>query len=80
MEQIQHSRGEEEVRLMCWNCGCMMPDNDMGNPDSITTEKLRKGARAGGNNKLHQSMENMEKRYEEKIKNTPGDTETILAT
>ncbi|MEE9583361.1 MAG: hypothetical protein V3W01_01700 [Dehalococcoidales bacterium] len=33
---------------MCWNCGCMMPDNDMGSPDNITTETLRRAARAGG--------------------------------
>ncbi len=56
----------------------MMPDNDLGNPDNITTEKLRKAARAGGNKNLHQLMENMEKTYKEKIKNTPDDTETIL--
>ena len=33
---------------MCWNCGCMMPDDDHGNPDNITTETLRKAAKAGG--------------------------------
>ncbi len=59
---------------MCWNCGCMMPDNDLGNPDNITTEKLRKAAKAGGNKDLHQLMENMEKTYKEKIENTPDDT------
>ena len=62
---------------MCWNCGCMMPDNDMGNPDNITTEKLRKAARAGGNKNLHQLIENVEKTYKGLIKNTPADTETI---
>ena len=59
---------------MCWNCGCMMPDSDLGNPDNITTEKLRKAARAGGNKDLHQLMENMEKTYKEKIENTLDDT------
>ncbi len=63
---------------MCWNCGCMMPDDDMGNPDNITTEKLRTAARAGGNKNIHQLMENMEKTYNEKITNTPDDTQPIL--
>ena len=63
---------------MCWNCGCMMPDNAMGSSDSITTEKLRKAGRAVGNKDLHQIMRNMEKTYKEKIKNTPADTQTIL--
>ncbi len=63
---------------MCWNCGCMMPDNDLGNPDNITTEKLRQAARAGGNKNLRHLMENMEKTYQAKIKNTLGDTQTIV--
>jgi hypothetical protein len=49
---------------MCWNCGCMMPDNDMGNKDNITTEKLRKGAKAGGNKTLQQLMTNVIKTYD----------------
>lgn len=62
---------------VCWNCGCMMPDYDMGNPDNITTETLRKAARAAGNKNIHELMENMEKAYQALIKNTPTDTETI---
>ena len=33
---------------MCWNCGCMMPDNEMGSPDNLTTEKLVKAAKREG--------------------------------
>lgn len=55
----------------------MMPDYDMGNPDNITTETLRKAARAAGNKNIHELMENMEKAYQALIKNTPTDTETI---
>ncbi len=25
---------------MCYNCGCGMPDDDMGNPDNITNSTL----------------------------------------
>ena len=46
---------------MCWNCGCMMPENEMGNPDNITTETLRKAAKAAGNKNIHELMENLEK-------------------
>ena len=63
---------------MCWNCGCMMPDDDHGSPDNVTTETLRKAARAGGNKNLHQLMENMEKTYKEKIEKTSDDAQTIL--
>lgn len=62
---------------MCWNCGCMMPENDMGNPDNITTEALRKAAKAAGNKNIHELMENLEKTYKGLFKNTPTDTETI---
>ncbi len=33
---------------MCYNCGCNMPDDDMGNPDNITSETIRKAAKASG--------------------------------
>ena len=62
---------------MCWNCGCMMPDNDMGNKDNITTEKLRKAAKAGGNKTLQQLMTNVIKTYDSKIKGTSEDTKSI---
>ncbi len=31
---------------MCYNCGCGMLDNDMGNPDNITTGDFKKAADA----------------------------------
>lgn len=33
---------------MCYNCGCQMPDNDMGNPDNITEQAFIKAAKAAG--------------------------------
>jgi hypothetical protein len=62
---------------MCWNCGCMMPDNPMGSPDNITTEKIKKAAKAGGNKSIQNLMATMVKTYEKKIKGTPVDTEPI---
>ncbi len=55
----------------------MMPDNDMGDPDNITTETLRRAARAGGNRSIHEVMANIEKTYASLVKDTPQDTETI---
>lgn len=31
---------------MCYNCGCGLPNDDMGNPDNITTETISKAAKA----------------------------------
>ncbi len=62
---------------MCWNCGCMMPDDPMGSPDNITTEKLRKAVKAGGNKNLKELVENFNKTYKKKIKDTPVDTAVI---
>ncbi len=33
---------------MCLNCGCGMPEDDMGNPDNITMETLKRAAKASG--------------------------------
>ena len=41
---------------MCWNSGCMKPD-DEGNPDNITAEKILKAARAGGNKNIKDVVE-----------------------
>lgn len=65
---------------MCWNCGCMMPDDDHGNPDNITTETLRKAAKAGGPVTIQKLMDNMNKIYHSKIKGTPVDEESIQLT
>ena len=35
---------------MCLNCGCMMNDDDMGNPDNITTTMIAKAAIASNMN------------------------------
>ena len=31
---------------MCYNCGCGMPDNDMGNPKNITNKTFEEAASA----------------------------------
>lgn len=33
---------------MCYNCGCQMPDNDMGNPKNITDKTFEEAAKAAG--------------------------------
>lgn len=48
---------------MCLNCGCMMPDDDMGNKDNITLTDLAKGAIAN-NQDGKTTLENMHKTLE----------------
>jgi len=55
----------------------MRPDDDHGNSENITTETLRKAARAGGPETLHKLMGNMNKIYQAKIESTPADKEAI---
>ena len=31
---------------MCYNCGCGMPNNDMGNPENITNKTFEEAAKA----------------------------------
>lgn len=33
-------------RIMCYNCGCEMPDNDMGNPKNVTDKTFEEAAKA----------------------------------
>lgn len=33
---------------MCYNCGCGMPNNDMGNPENITNRDFESAAKAMG--------------------------------
>jgi len=33
---------------MCYNCGCEMPDNDMGDPKNITDKTFEEAAKAVG--------------------------------
>lgn len=43
---------------MCYNCGCGMPDDDMGNPDNITEEDIKKAAQAS-NQSVEDAKKNM---------------------
>ena len=33
---------------MCYNCGCKMPNNDMGKAENITNQKFKQAAQAMG--------------------------------
>lgn len=33
---------------MCYNCGCHIPEDDMGHPDNINTDKLKEIAQKMG--------------------------------
>ncbi len=33
---------------MCYNCGCQMPDNDMGRPTNITNKTFETAAKQEG--------------------------------
>ena len=33
---------------MCYNCGCQMPNNDMGHPENITNKTFDEAAKAMG--------------------------------
>jgi hypothetical protein len=33
---------------MCYNCGCGMPNNDMGKPENITNKDFEEAAKAMG--------------------------------
>ena len=33
---------------MCYNCGCKMPNNDMGKAENITNQKFQQAAQAMG--------------------------------
>lgn len=44
---------------MCYNCGCGNPNDDMGNPDNITTETFVKAAKAEGDDVMKAKMETL---------------------
>ena len=48
---------------MCINCGCGMPDNNMGDPKLITTKTFEEAAKAAG-----QSSEEAKKNVYEYLK------------
>jgi len=58
---------------MCYNCGCEMPDNDMGNPKNITNKTFEEAAKASGK-KPEEAEKNtldlLEKNMGEKSKNS----------
>lgn len=43
---------------MCFNCGCGMNDDDMGNSDNITNKTVEKAASASGQSKK-QALKNI---------------------
>lgn len=43
---------------MCYNCGCGMPNDQMGNPDNITNETIKKAA-AASNQTEEEAKKNM---------------------
>jgi hypothetical protein len=51
---------------MCYNCGCNMPDNDMGDANNITDETFEKAAKASGQ-PLKEALENTKELIEEKL-------------
>lgn len=48
---------------MCYNCGCEMPDNDMGDPKNITNKTFEEAAKAAD-----QSVEEAKKHTLELLK------------
>jgi hypothetical protein len=52
---------------MCYNCGCQMPDNDMGNPKNITNKTFDEASRAAG-----QSAEEAKRNTLELLQKTLG--------
>ncbi|MBI2906068.1 MAG: hypothetical protein HYX92_00285 [Chloroflexi bacterium] len=63
---------------MCLNCGCALPDDNMGNPDNITIDTLVKAAKAGRNPNLYSVIETIVHTYHTKVKGTPREREPIV--
>jgi hypothetical protein len=53
---------------VCYNCGCQMPDNDMGKPTNITNRTLETAAKGEG-----QSVEQAKKNALELLKKVMGE-------
>lgn len=53
---------------MCYNCGCGMPDDDMGNPKNITNKTFEEAAKASG-----QTVEQAKKEALELLKKQLGE-------
>ncbi|HWC02309.1 MAG TPA: hypothetical protein VHF87_06035 [Methylomirabilota bacterium] len=54
---------------MCYNCGCKMPDNDMGDPKNITNKTFKEAAEAAG-----QSVEEAKRNTLELLERSLGRT------
>lgn len=53
---------------MCYNCGCQMPDNDMGDPRNITDKTFEQAAKAVGQSAdeaKRNTLELLKKAFEE---------------
>lgn len=48
---------------MCYNCGCGIPDDNMGHPQNITTKTFEEAAKA-----MNQSVEETKKNTLELLK------------
>jgi hypothetical protein len=48
---------------MCYNCGCGMPNNDMGHPENITNMKFDAAAKA-----MEQPVEEAKKNADDLLK------------
>jgi hypothetical protein len=57
----------EEDGPVCYNCGCKMPDNDMGNPKNITNKTFQEAAQAA-----EQSVEEAKRNALELLEQTLG--------
>ncbi|MBI4766274.1 MAG: hypothetical protein HY787_17020 [Deltaproteobacteria bacterium] len=44
----ERSDSGKEVTTMCYNCGCEMPDDEMGNPKAITNKTFEEAAKGAG--------------------------------
>jgi hypothetical protein len=53
---------------MCYNCGCEMPDNDMGDPKNITDKTFIEAAKA-----MDQTVEEAKKFTLELLKKQLGE-------
>jgi hypothetical protein len=53
---------------VCYNCGCQMPDNDMGKPTNITNRTFETAAKGEG-----QSVEQAKKNALELLKKAMGE-------
>ncbi len=56
---------------MCYNCGCQMPDNDMGDPKNITDKTFEEAAKAAGQS-AEEAKKNTLKLLEKVLVKTKG--------